>query len=175
MKNFDNINFTLENFNSNNGMLPSVWGPLMWHFLHVMSFNYPVKPNKKTKEQYYSFINHLKYILPCKKCRQNIEKNLIILNFNISHMKNRYTFSKFIYSLHDLVNKGLHKKSPDYYDVRNFYECFRSECTSSKIIKDKGCYIPKYKKKYKCKIKILENIETIKDLKDTKIIYEPKF
>ena len=30
-------------------MLTSVWGPSMWHYLHTMSFNYPVKPTPEEK------------------------------------------------------------------------------------------------------------------------------
>ena len=31
-------------------MLTTVWGPSMWHYLHTMSFNYPIKPTKKKKK-----------------------------------------------------------------------------------------------------------------------------
>ena len=37
--------YTQKNFKSNDGMLTSVWGPSLWHVLHCMSFNYPIKPN----------------------------------------------------------------------------------------------------------------------------------
>ena len=36
--------YSLNDYNSGDGMLTSVWGPGMWHVLHTMSFNYPVKP-----------------------------------------------------------------------------------------------------------------------------------
>ena len=152
----NSINFSVENYNSNNGMFPSVWGPLMWHFLHIISFNYPTNPDKKTKKHYYNFIINLQYILPCSVCRLNLKKNL--KNFSIKHMKNRYTFSKFIYNLHDTINKLLNKPpSPDYYDIRNFYECFRAKCpSSSKKKTEKGCHNPKYNKKYKCSINMIE-------------------
>ena len=26
-------------FNSNNGFLTAIWGPAIWHFLHIISFN----------------------------------------------------------------------------------------------------------------------------------------
>ena len=34
--------YTKKHFSSGDGMLTSVWGPPLWHYLHVMSFNYPV-------------------------------------------------------------------------------------------------------------------------------------
>ena len=36
--------YSRSDFQSNDGMLTSVWGPSMWHYLHTMSFNYPAKP-----------------------------------------------------------------------------------------------------------------------------------
>ena len=42
--------FSNEDCNSGDGMLTSVWGPPMWHTLHTISFNYPVKPTKEQKE-----------------------------------------------------------------------------------------------------------------------------
>jgi len=38
--------YSPDDYNSNDGMLTSVWGPSMWHYLHTMSFNYPVAPTK---------------------------------------------------------------------------------------------------------------------------------
>ena len=31
--------FTKKNYASGDGMLTSVWGPSLWHYLHTMSFN----------------------------------------------------------------------------------------------------------------------------------------
>jgi len=33
-----------KDYNSNDGMLTSVWGPGAWHYIHSVSFNYPVQP-----------------------------------------------------------------------------------------------------------------------------------
>ena len=41
--------FKKRDFQSGDGMLTSVWGPSMWHYLHIMSFNYPVKPTIEDK------------------------------------------------------------------------------------------------------------------------------
>jgi hypothetical protein len=58
--------FTKKDFNSGDGMLTTVWGPSMWHFLHTMSFNYPVEPTPDQKRHYMDFILNLRNILPCK-------------------------------------------------------------------------------------------------------------
>ena len=43
-------------------MLTYVWGPSLWHFLHTMSFNYPVKPSCEDKLLYMKFVKSLKVL-----------------------------------------------------------------------------------------------------------------
>lgn len=171
--------FKKKHYSSGNGMLTSVWGPPLWHFLHTMSFNYPVKPTKNEKKNYRNFILQLKYILPCRYCRENLRKNLKVHPLLMRDMKNRETFSRWVYELHEIVNKMLGKKSGlSYNDVRDRYENFRSRCTidkdeftrqKNKLLKmkrsktrkrkknkkEKGCVEPLYGKKSKCVINIV--------------------
>ena len=79
-----------------------------------------------------NFIKSLKDILPCKYCRINLKKNLKDTNFSMKKMKNRKTFSKFMFDLHNHINTMLDKKNTTTYEqVRNRYENFRSRCTSN--------------------------------------------
>ena len=158
-------------YNSGDGMLTSVWGPSMWHYLHTMSFNYPVNPSKEDKKHYKDFILSLQNVLPCRYCRINLKKNFKLLPLTNEHMKSRDTFSRYIYNLHETVNKMLKKKSGlKYCDVRERYEHFRSRCTLdkpklikkihlNKTKKEKGCTEPLYGKKSKCVIKIIPEEE----------------
>ena len=169
--------YSKDDYNSGDGMLTSVWGPSMWHFLHTMSFNYPVNPTPEDKKNYKDFILSLRYVLPCKYCRMNLKNNLDKVLITAENMKNREHFSKYIYNLHETVNKMLNKKSNlTYEDVRERYEHFRSRCTEekpkvfrfiaktnetrknnkhNKSKKEKGCTEPLYGKKSKCIIKIV--------------------
>jgi hypothetical protein len=164
--------FKKNEYSSGDGMLTTVWGPSMWHFLHTMSFNYPVNPTEADKEHYREFVVNLQYVLPCKYCRQNLANNLKVLPLNKCNMKSRDTFSRYVYKLHELVNKLLKKKSGlSYCDVRERYEHFRSRCTDEKPKifdlkktlknnkKEKGCTEPLYGKKAKCIIKIVPQEE----------------
>jgi len=167
-----------NDFSSGEGMLTSVWGPSLWHYLHTMSFNYPVKPTKQDKKNYKQFVYNLRKVLPCKYCRTNLCKNLKVLPLKDKDLKNRCNFSKWMYKLHELINKMLGKKSGlTYEDVRERYEHFRSRCTidinkKTKIVKIKalrktrkktrktkkkeaGCVEPLYGKKSKCVLKIV--------------------
>jgi len=162
--------YTNDDYNSGDGMLTSVWGPSIWHFLHTMSFNYPVQPTIKNKKAHINFINSLQHILPCKYCRVNLSNNLKKFPVTNKHLANRETFSKYIYDLHEVVNRMLKKNSNLTYDeVRERYEHFRARCTEEKpkifdfktIRKtrknngEKGCTEPLYGKKSKCIIKIV--------------------
>ena len=122
--------FKRREYSSGDGMLTTIWGPSMWHFLHTMSFNYPVKPSREDKTHYRDFILNLKNILPCKYCRQNLKRNLKVNPLTWADMENRDRFSRYIYKLHEMVNKLLGKTSGlSYCDVRERYEHFRSRCT----------------------------------------------
>ena len=123
--------FKKRDYDSGDGMLTSVWGPGMWHFLHTMSFNYPVAPSQQQQHQYRTFIIGLQHILPCKYCRTNLRNNFKTFPLQTCHMKNRDTFSRYVYRLHEIVNKMLGKQSGlTYCDVRERYEHFRSRCTA---------------------------------------------
>lgn len=174
--------FKKKDYNSGDGMVTSTWGPAAWHFIHTISFNYPVNPSLEDKKKYKDFIVSLKNVLPCKYCRINFKKNLKQLPLTINDMKDRESFSKYIYNLHELVNKMLHKKSNlTYCQVRERYEHFRSRCTQNNVQKNnntiggvssinkktkknhhKGCTEPLWGKKSKCIIKIVPQTKKIK-------------
>lgn len=167
--------FSKEDYESDNGMLTSVWGPSMWHTLHVISFNYPIHPTPKQKRDYLSFFLSLKYILPCKYCRENFTKNIQKVPLNMKTMKSRHTLSKWLYDLHEEINRMLCKKSNlTYTDVKNRYEMFRSRCVETqkkpiqkkkKSKKEKGCVKPLYGKKSKCVISIVPKTSKCKTFK----------
>jgi hypothetical protein len=170
--------YTKEDYQSSDGFLTTVWGPMMWSYLHTMSFNYPVNPTKEDKIHYKDFIINLQYVLPCKFCRINLTKNFKKMPLTMKDMENRDTFSRYVYNLHETVNKMLKKKSGlTYNEVRDRYENFRSRCTEEnkgklfnfkKVLKtrkqkkekkEKGCTEPLYGKKSKCVIKIVPQEE----------------
>ena len=61
--------FSKRDLESGDGMLTTVWGPPMWHFLHTMSFNYPAVPSDEQKQLYREFMLSLPNVLPCRYCR----------------------------------------------------------------------------------------------------------
>ena len=155
--------FSEEDYKSGDGMLTSVWGPPLWHTLHTISFNYPIKPTNEQKKYYFIFYNNLQNILPCKYCRENLTKNLKELPLTIEVFKSRESLSRYVYNLHELINKMLGKNSGlSYEDVRDRYEHFRSRCLENpkkmkqlEGKKEKGCTEPLYGIKSKCVLNIV--------------------
>lgn len=166
-----NKTFKKKDYYSNDGFQVSVWGPIAWTFLHTISFNYPTHPTELQKKQYRNYVLSLQNVLPCGACRINLKNNLKIHPLTMEHMKNRDTFSRYIYELHEIVNKMLNKKSNlTYQEVRERYEHFRARCTKDdekkehdinnekkekKEKKEKGCTEPLYGKKARCILSIV--------------------
>ena len=163
--------FTKSDYLSGDGMMTKIWGPPAWFFIHTISFNYPIHPTKEDKIHYLDFVLNLQYTLPCKYCRMNLTNNFKKMPLTMAHMKNRETFSHYVYDLHEMVNKMLHKSSGlSYSQVRERFEHFRSRCTAEeakakvftfrktrrqKNTKETGCTEPLYGKKSRCVLNIV--------------------
>jgi hypothetical protein len=168
----NNSPFTTDDYNSGDGMMTSVWGPAMWLFLHTMSFNYPVNPTEEQQKHYYKFFKNIQNILPCKYCRDNYKENLKTHKLNKAVMKNRDSLSRWVYEIHEIINKKLGKVSGlTYEQVRDRFEHFRSRCVSEpkNMVIEKGCTEPLYGVKSKCIINIVP-----KDKKTESFIMDPK-
>jgi hypothetical protein len=157
--------YSKEDFESQDGMLTTVWGPMIWSYLHCMSFNYPNCPTAQDKKKYREFILQLQYVLPCGKCRKNLKKNLKKLPITMAVMESRNTFSRYVYELHEVVNTMLGKKSNlTFEDVRETFEHFRARCVVSTkpdiTTIENGCVQPLYGKKAKCIVNIVPQDDT---------------
>ena len=162
--------FTPEDYNSNDGMLTSVWGPPLWHALHTISFNYPARPDRATRKKYYRFMRSLGHVLPCRYCRDNYAGNTRALEFGPRHFRNRESFSRYVFDLHQHINQMLGKppNGLTYEKVRRRYENFRSRCLSDPThaacqaaapptppTTERGCTEPLHGTKSKCIIRIV--------------------
>jgi hypothetical protein len=158
--------FTESDYNSDNGILTSIWGPSLWHSLHCISFNYPVNPTEADKKNYKAFVMSLRHVLPCRYCRDNFCVNLKETPLTNKALSSRKEFSKWMFNFHQTVNKCLGKKNNfKFSDIRERYEHFRARCGSSKqnkktkIKKHKGCTDSIYGVKAKCLLRIVPKKE----------------
>jgi hypothetical protein len=144
-------------YESGDGFSTSIWGPAVWHFLHTISFNYKVNPSEEDKDKYTAFLISLGDVLPCLVCRSHYTENLTLAKFKRKDLKNRHTFSRFIYRLHKIVNKRHHNRElpVKYYKMRDNYEIFRAKCTPGV-----GCILTPDYIKSKARIEIAPEAKT---------------
>jgi len=164
-KKMKDYGYSQHHYNSNDGIMTSIWGPSLWHSIHAISFNYPVHPTLQQKNDYYQFIMSLGLVLPCGKCRDNFKQNIIDIPFTMETMKSRHTFSKYVYDLHEHINSMLGKMSGLTYDmVRDRYEMFRARCKEESEIKETGCVDPIIGVKTKCILRVIPNDSNVVSL-----------
>lgn len=127
--------------NIDNGLITKIWGPHFWITLHSITFGYPVNPTKEQKKYYKNFFTTVSHVLPCKLCRDSyaffINSEPTVLNDDV--LVDRHTLSKWLYDLHERVNKKLgvdYDISFDY--LVHKYESFRAKCKSG----TNGCVMP---------------------------------
>jgi hypothetical protein len=149
----------MNNEISKNGMQTRVWGPAGWVFLHSIAQNYSELPTNEQKRNYLEFFRLIGNVLPCKYCRDSYQEfiNEPDTKLNESVMKNRLTFTKWLYDIHNKINKKLDVTAvPTFEQVTEKYESFRSKCTRSvpKKIK-KGCTDPLTGYRKKCEVRFV--------------------
>ena len=92
------------------GVVSNFWGPHLWIFLHSVSMNYSDKPSSLEITNMFNFIISLENIIPCKICRGHYSKLIRegakgIPPLSINVLNNRKTFVKYIYDIHNYINK----------------------------------------------------------------------
>lgn len=154
--------FKKKEYESGDGMMTMIWGPIFWNTLHMVSFNYPVCPSKQQQEDYCKFLLYMGKVLPCSYCRTSFPSNLMQAGYGPDVFTSRDAFSRFIFKLHEIVNFRItHKPSGlSFEDVRSRFENFRSRCLTqrehSDATKKEGCTAPLHADtKGRCVIKIV--------------------
>lgn len=131
------------NGNANNGLLTKIWGPAAWTFLHSCAFGYPLNPTNEDKIHFKNFYDGLKYILPCKYCRDSYSVFITEDDTKLDEraLESRDSLTKWLYNIHQKVNNKLNVKYNITYDEYvNKYESFRAKCVKNPIVD--GCNMP---------------------------------
>lgn len=127
------------------GLITAIWGPHMWISLHCIAYCYPLNPTPDDKKRYKEYFELAGQVLPCFHCRDSygdfIKTGTTQLNDDV--MKNRETLTKWLYCVHEAVNKKLGVNYGVSYDeVSARYNSYRASCNSKDIEKKKsalGC------------------------------------
>ena len=89
-------------------MKPEIWGPQLWYILHIISFEYPIKPTEYDKRIYHDFYTSLKDVIPCEICRKHYQTH--IHKYPLTpHLDTRDTLVKWVIQVHNFVNASLGK------------------------------------------------------------------
>ena len=92
------------------------WGPSAWQLFHLIAHSQRSKEDVPTQRALELFFNNIKDILPCKFCRASttefMEKDLPLHPM-------RQNIAKWLYLLHNRVNKKLREQSKTDSNVRD--------------------------------------------------------
>ena len=95
-------------------MKPEIWGPHAWIFLHSITLEYPDHPTNEDKQNMTNFINALKYVLPCHKCKINFNDHLQSHPLTNNILSSKSNLIKWLIDIHNSVNKLTNKKELTY-------------------------------------------------------------
>lgn len=120
-------------------MNPEIWGPHLWHVMHVVALTYPDYPSNIQKKQYRTFYESLQYTIPCLKCKENYINHLAEKPINLN---SRIELFVWTVDIHNMVNKILNKPQltsseamkhiTESYRHENFIEHFNSKGITKK-------------------------------------------
>ena len=101
----------------------SIWGPCAWHLLHSISIGNNKEIKEKYKMSYFIFFKTFGYIIPCIICSEHY-KNLfgIFHKINTNFLSRQYLI-KWVFDLHNIVNKNLKK------NIYNLDDCISNNIT----------------------------------------------
>lgn len=100
-------------------MLPKIWGPYGWNFLHLVTIAYPENPTEDDKMKYYNYFYCLQYVLPCAKCQYNMSQHLKKYPLNDEVLSSRTNLVKWGIDLHNIVNYYTGKPMLTYAEAMN--------------------------------------------------------
>lgn len=88
---------------------PRVWGTHLWATMHRLSLSYPqFDPKPEQRKAARDFFRSIKEMLPCVSCRHHYGEHFD-KTFDESTLDSRVALARWVYDLHESVNKRLGK------------------------------------------------------------------
>lgn len=131
---------------SDMGFQTRTWGIACWHFLHIVSLNYPNAPKNADKQRYLRFFRSIGDVLPCSACRLSYKNitNKGHTKLTTFTLKSRASLARWLYDVHNEVSKrtGKNKDAISFKEMCRRYEsCRATKCGGHK------CDVPSAKHK----------------------------
>ena len=117
-------------------MLPEVWGPGAWTFLHTITINYPDNPNEDHKFYHKQLFENLRYTIPCEKCANHYSENLKKYPLDPA-LESKTTLTKWLIDIHNEVNKKNGKRIYSYEEVEKIYKDMYTMKNNNIIVNNK--------------------------------------
>ena len=103
-----------------NNLLPEVWGPSGWRFMHYVALGYPDEPTEHDRMSYKLFYESLVDVLPCQGCANHYKENIANVPID-DHLKDRESLLRWTFDIHNEVNKLKGKPILSYEDALKLY------------------------------------------------------
>lgn len=121
-----------------------------WLLLHMVASQYAEQEASSDRiAKYEMWIRLFGDVSACFSCRENFKKNLQAIDFDAKNdLRTRYTLERFVFRLHDIVNRMLHQPAIAFHQMKLLYQTLQAQVTD-----DFGCTIAiaskhKYNKRY---------------------------
>jgi hypothetical protein len=98
-------------------IIPNVWGPHGWKFIHYVTLGYPENPTLYQKERYKTFLLLLQDVLPCSLCANHYKENLQKFPLTDDILDSRDKLIKWGIDIHNSVNELNNKPILKYIDA----------------------------------------------------------
>jgi hypothetical protein len=85
---------------------PSVWGPIFWNTMHIITLGYPVQPDEQTQTAAKEFFYSLQFLLPCDICKAHYKKHI---TESPPKTESQKELIHWAFDLHNKVNQDLNK------------------------------------------------------------------
>ena len=103
-----------------NNILPNVWGPHGWKFIHYVALGYPDEPTDADKRSYKKFYESLRDILPCQSCADHYRDTIHMYPVD-GHLSSREELLRWSFDIHNTVNKRIGKPTLTYEKAIRLY------------------------------------------------------
>lgn len=97
------------------------WGPHLWKSIHYIALGYPENPSREDRQNYKDFFYTLKYIIPCKYCRDHYKDNINDLPNIDMYLDTTVRLFEWTVLLHNKVNLMLNKPEMTLKDAYDLY------------------------------------------------------
>lgn len=100
------------------------FGPCMWKTLHAVAFASPQHPDDETRMQYIDFFRAVGNVIPCPSCQEHYQS---YMDQHPIEASDRKSLARWVYDLHDTVNRRKGTKSPSFEEVERYYTGWSQE------------------------------------------------